>query len=61
MFKVNNKDTRMTPSCSSVSIVNFEQVNADWVEMIKEKTEFEAQYYEKTQIDTSKILWTPKI
>ena len=50
----------MTPSCSSVSI-NFEQVNADWVEMIKEKTEFEAQYYEKTQIDTSKILWTPKI
>ena len=37
--KVNNKDTRMsllltltyfTP-CSSVSIVNFEQVNASWV------------------------------
>ena len=28
MFKVNNKDTRTTPF-SSVSIVNFEQVNAD--------------------------------
>ena len=39
MFKVDNKDTRMAPmeydayftSCSSVSIVNFEQVNAGWV------------------------------
>ena len=30
MFKVNNKDTRMTP-CSSVSIVNFKHVNAGWV------------------------------
>ena len=32
MFKVNSKDTRtyFTP-CSSVSIVNFEQVNAGWV------------------------------
>ena len=46
MFKVNNKDTRTTPLasfwylycylqtyftlCSSVSIVNFVQVNADW-------------------------------
>ena len=46
MFKVNNKDTRTTSStsfwclycylwtyfttCSSVSIVNFEQVNAGW-------------------------------
>ena len=29
MFKVNNKDTRMAP-CSSVSIVDFEQVNAGW-------------------------------
>ena len=29
MFKVNNKDT----TCSSVSIVNFEQVNAGWVDM----------------------------
>ena len=27
MFKINNKDTS-----SSVSIVNFEQVNADWVQ-----------------------------
>ena len=46
MFKVNNTDTRKTPlapfwclycelwtdftRCSSVSIVNFEQVNASW-------------------------------
>ena len=33
MFKVNNKDTRTTPyftPCSSVSIVNFEQVDAGW-------------------------------
>ena len=39
MFKVNNIDTRTTPlaywtyftPCSSVSVVNFEQVNVDWV------------------------------
>ena len=35
MFTVNNKGTRTTPlattPCSSVSIVNFEQVNAGWV------------------------------
>ena len=30
MFKVNNKDTRIKAPCSSVSIVNFEQVNAGW-------------------------------
>ena len=34
MFKVNNKDTRTTPLAfrpwSSVSIVNFGQVNTDW-------------------------------
>ena len=33
MFKVNNKDTRTTPyftPCFSVSIVNFEQVDAGW-------------------------------
>ena len=44
MLKVNNKDTRTTPiayftyftlwtyftPCSTVSVVNFEQVNADW-------------------------------
>ena len=35
MFKVNNKDTRTTP-CSSVSIVNFEHINADWVMVSKE-------------------------
>ena len=36
MFIVNNKDTKTTPKhishlCCSVSIVNFEQVNAVWV------------------------------
>ena len=39
MFKVSNKDARTTPvasvayftPCSSVSIANFEQVNAGWV------------------------------
>ena len=33
MFKVNNKDTRMTPMAprtSSVCIINFEHVNAGW-------------------------------
>ena len=31
MFKVNNKNTRMTSLMSfGVSIVNFEQVNAGW-------------------------------
>ena len=39
MFKVNNKDTRTMPlapcftPCSSVSIVNFEQVNFGWVRL----------------------------
>ena len=39
MLKVNNKDTRTTPlatyftACSSVSIVNFEQVDANWVNL----------------------------
>ena len=38
MFKVNNKDTKTTPNfeyisrlCSSISIVNFEQVNGSGV------------------------------
>ena len=36
MFKVNNKDNRTTPmayftTCSNVSVVNFEKVNAGWV------------------------------
>ena len=30
MFKVNNKDTRTAPMANSVSIVNFEQINAGW-------------------------------
>ena len=33
MFKVVNKDTRMTP-CSSVSIVNFKHVIAGWDKVI---------------------------
>ena len=51
-FKVNNKDTRTKPvleslfnkvaglyctPCSSVSFVNFEKVNAGWVELILEQ------------------------
>ena len=38
MFKVNNQDTRTTlMAClySSVSIVNSDQVNADWVSEIR--------------------------
>ena len=35
MFKVNNKDTDFTP-CSSIFIVNFEQVNASWVTISKQ-------------------------
>ena len=31
MFKVSNKDARTTPLTSSISIANFEQVNAGWV------------------------------
>ena len=42
MFKDNNRNTRTrceicpkltvkTPECSSISIVNFEQVNAGWI------------------------------
>ena len=30
MFKVNNKPRTYFTPCSSVSIVNFEQANADW-------------------------------
>ena len=51
MFKVNNKNTRrrrfgifityffehISHLCSSASIVNFEQVNAGWVEKKKDK------------------------
>ena len=32
MFKINNKDTRTIylTSCSNVSVVNFQQINACW-------------------------------
>ena len=39
MFKVNNKDTFFT-LCSSASIVNFEQINADWVERLVKAPKF---------------------
>ena len=35
MFEVNNRNTR-TRTCSSVSIVNFEQVNTGWTEKASE-------------------------
>ena len=39
MFKINNKDTRTTPTnftpCSNVSTVNFGHVIADWVNRSK--------------------------
>ena len=36
MFKVNNRNTRSSfEMCSSVSIVNFEKVNADWLSLIQ--------------------------
>ena len=35
MFNFNNKDTRTTSmACSSVSIVNFEQVNTGWDSLV---------------------------
>ena len=34
MFTINNKDTRTTQPCSSVSIVNFEHVIAGWVKAL---------------------------
>ena len=48
MFKVNNKDTRITPAyltpCSSVFIVNFEQAN-DGSEMIFSYLPSTLQYF----------------
>ena len=32
MFKVNNKDTRTMPLAETTEIVDFEQVNAGWIE-----------------------------
>ena len=39
MFKVNNKDNTFTPF-SSVSIVDFEQVNAGWVPSLQDVDRF---------------------
>ena len=58
MFKVNNKDNRTYFTlCSSVSIVNFEQVNAGWVpsflcysvkhECVRKKTPKEKKFNSK--------------
>ena len=53
MFKVNNKGTRTTPmTCSSVSVVKFEQVNADWER--KEKLN------EMIQTKINRVLWKVK-
>ena len=56
MFSANKKDTRTTPMtyftpCSSVSIVNFEQVNADWV-----STCFEMSYHFKVFVSLFLLL-----
>ena len=58
MFKVNNRNTRtrceicskltITP-CSSVSIVNFEQVNAGWVFSKKICSIFHSFSHKKTK------------
>ena len=75
MFKVNNKDTRMTPMVSfwcsycylwtyltpssSVSFVNFEQVNADW-----ENTHhnvFRQCYHRNDQSHRTVILFSSKL
>ena len=53
MFKVNNNDTRTTPlaytyftPCSSVSVVNFEQANADWSNIASFLSKVLGQYCE---------------
>ena len=52
MFKVNNKATfivnfeHILHLCSSISIVNFEQVNADWEDLqIVMKIIYQKSYY----------------
>ena len=60
MFKVNCKDTRTMP-CSSVSIVNFEHVNASWV-----KTDQKMYYFVSAILSTilstiSSYLRIPKV
>ena len=42
MFKVNNKDTRTTPS---VSIVNFEHVITDWEFLSNETSRIVKNFY----------------
>ena len=43
MFKVNNKDTRMTPMTSAFN-VNFKHVNAGWVIPLLKFAKFEYEY-----------------
>ena len=59
MFKVNNKDTRTTPvsSVSSVSIVNFEQVNAGCVMVSFVPILCTKRFYEQMFFKISYIKW----
>ena len=54
MFKVNNENTRMTPSTSrpfsSVSVANFEQVNVSWVKIKLVFSNFENSLVALTEI-----------
>ena len=56
MFKVNNKDTRTTP-VSSVSIVNFEQVNAGCVMVSFVPILCTKRFYEQMFFKISYIKW----
>ena len=59
MFKVNNKDTGTTPvsSVSSVSIVNFEQVNAGCVMVSFVLILCTKRFYEQMFFKISYIKW----
>ena len=59
MFKVNNKDTFWTcfTPCSSVSIVNFEQVNADWECFVLTLLSFENKDRRVTYQEWTFSLW----
>ena len=62
VFKVSNKITRTTPPCSSVSILNFEQVNASWVCLFlatsfQEPLRFLIRRKASSFISKAKMLW----
>ena len=66
MSKVNNKDTRTTPvslllnlnftPCSSISIVNFEHVNADWVSAVKVLLPFSLYHFSNCSAISKELL-----